>query len=371
MNNQLNIGIVGAGGFAAFAAKAFLKVEGIHIRAVTDVSASFAAQLAGDVNGIVYPDYDQMLDDAVIDLIYIATPPYLHHDQSRRALHAGKHVICEKPAALKTTEAEELAAYARSKNLLYTVNLMQRYNPLYAMVKTIIDEKWLGDFVHGFFENYASDEKLVPEHWFWEREKSGGIFIEHGVHFFDMFAGWFGVGQLVQAMEIQRDYPGREIVDRVQAVVLYQNSPVNFYHGFNQPKVLDRQELRLQFDRGDITLYEWVPVKIRLHGLLTAVQIDNMLKMFPGATIEIQSDPALHELHVRGKFKDIGYSALLTITAGDITDKMDRYDQLVVSMISDQWAWIRDPSHIRVIDDKNAVESLRIAEEATRSASRL
>ena len=370
MVQQLSIGILGAGGFAAFAAKAFLKVDGIRIHAVCDVDTTSATVLAGEVGAIVYPEYEHMLQDAAIDLIYIATPPYLHYSQSKLALHAGKHVVCEKPAALKTSEAEELAAYAQSKNLLYTVNLMQRYNPLYAVVKAIIDEKWLGDFVHGFFENYASDEKLIPEHWFWEEEKSGGIFIEHGVHFFDMFSGWFGRGQLVHAMEIQRDYPGRKIMDRVQALVLYQNSPVNFYHGFNQPKVLDRQELRLQFDRGDITLYEWVPVKLRLHGLLTYVQVEMMKEQFPGATIEMQSDPALQELHVRGKFRDIAYNALVTITAGDITDKMDRYDQLVVAMISDQWAWIRDHSHIRVIDDTNAVESLRIAEEATITATR-
>jgi predicted dehydrogenase len=367
----LSIGILGAGGFAAFAAKAFLKVEGIRIHAVCDVDTSNATALAGETDALAYPSYEDMLQDVAIDLIYIATPPFLHYSQSKLALHAGKHVVCEKPAALKRSEAEELAAYARSKNLLYAVNLMQRYNPLYDVVKTIIDEKWLGDFVHGFFENYASDEKLIPEHWFWEEDKSGGIFIEHGVHFFDMFSGWFGPGQLVYAMEIQRDYPGRKRIDRVQAVVLYQKSPVNFYHGFNQPKVLDRQELRLQFDRGDITLYEWIPVKIRLHGLLTNAQVEKITEQIPGATIEMRSDPALQELHVLGKFRDIAYNALVTITAGDLSDKMSRYEQLVMSMISDQWVWIRDRSHVRMIDDANAVESLRIAEEATRQAFRV
>ena len=123
-------------------------------------------------------------------LVYIATPPFLHYQQSKMALLAGKHVICEKPAALHVKEAEELVRLAKSSNLLYVVNLMQRYNPLYDIVKKIIDEKLLGNFLHGFFENYASDENLKCDHWFWDEEKSGGIFIEHGVHFFDMFSGW-------------------------------------------------------------------------------------------------------------------------------------------------------------------------------------
>ena len=363
VKNQLVIGIVGAGGFAAFAARAFLKLEGISIKGITDIHRSLAAELAEEVNAEVYPDYPGLLKDESIDLIYIATPPYLHYAQSKDALNAGKHVICEKPAALHTVEAEGLADYARSRDLLYSVNLMQRYNPLYLLVKNLIDQKWLGDFLHGFFENYASDEKLVPNHWFWDIEKSGGIFIEHGVHFFDMFRGWFGEGKVVHALEIERAGIKEKVTDQVQAIVLYNNCPVNFYHGFNQPKVLDRQELRLQFDRGDITLYEWIPVKIRLHGLLTSGQIKDIKQLLPDATIEIHSENAGQT--VRGKFRDITYDALVTVTYGDIADKMDRYEQLVISMIKDQWNWILDRDHRRVIDDTNAVESLRVAEEAT------
>ena len=362
---RINIGIVGAGGFADFAAKAFLKVEGIRLVGVTDINDSFATRMADELGIKKYARYEDMLAESQVDLVYIATPPSLHYEQSMKALLAGKHVICEKPAALRTAEAEALAKYASSHQLLYMVNLMQRYNPLYSIVKSIIDEKWLGDFVHGFFENYASDEKLVPEHWFWDEEKSGGIFIEHAVHFFDMFSGWFGQGKLLDSFQIQRpDTPGK-IIDRVQAVVMYGSSPVNFYHGFNQPKILDRQEMRLQFDRGDITLYEWVPVKIRLHGLLKSEHLDKLKKLFPDSSIAYHSTSSFPGSKVRGKFRDIDFDHLITLESGDIANKMDRYEQLVMSMLKDQWDWIIDPLHERKITDGNAVESLRMAEEAT------
>ena len=365
LSHQLNIGIVGAGGFSLFAATSFLKVDGIIITGVTDIVHETAKKFSDIIGCDVYPDVDSLLMNPLVDLIYIATPPSLHYTQSRQALEAGKHVICEKPAALLTSEAEELAAYARHHHLLYTVNLMQRYNPLYATVKTIIEEKWLGDFVHGFFENYASDEKLISGHWFWDKLQSGGIFIEHGVHFFDMFSGWLGEGELLHALQIAREDTDREVIDRVQAVVLYDQGPVNFYHGFNQPKVLDRQEMRLQFDRGDITLYEWVPVKIRIHGLLTDDIVEKMKIHFPDAVWEIH-DPAIdHPYHVKGKFKDISYTARITMISGYIEDKMQRYEELVISMIRDQWSWILDRTHVRQIDDHNAVMSLRMAEEAT------
>jgi predicted dehydrogenase len=86
---------------------------------------------------------------------------------------AGKHLICEKPAALAVHEAEELVQLASNKGLLYVVNLMQRYNPLCQSVGKIIEENALGEFTHGFFENYASDEALSEEHWFWDDSISG------------------------------------------------------------------------------------------------------------------------------------------------------------------------------------------------------
>ena len=168
IKNELNIGIIGAGGFAAFASKAFLKIPGIKIIAVTDINQAVATAMANDLNAKVYTGLDKFLEDTGIDLVYIATPPFLHYEQSKKALLAGKHVICEKPAAIKTSEAEELSSLAKSLDLQYVVNLMQRYNPLFAVVKTIVGEKMLGNFLHGFFENYASDGNLNEDHWLWK-----------------------------------------------------------------------------------------------------------------------------------------------------------------------------------------------------------
>src|ERR1044071_6007831 len=89
-----------------------------------------------------------------INLVYIATPPFLHHPQAIKALQAGKHVICEKPLAMDLREADEMIASAREKRLLVLADLMQRYNPLFEMIRHLVQSKVLGEFLHGFFENY-------------------------------------------------------------------------------------------------------------------------------------------------------------------------------------------------------------------------
>lgn len=367
-DNTLQIGIVGAGGFARFAAAAFLKVSGVNIVAVTDVHEKAAEDAGAMFRATVWTDYETFLKDAEIDLVYIATPPFLHYRQSKMALLAGKHVICEKPAALHAGDAEELVTIAASRDLLYVVNLMQRYNFLYAIVKNIIDEKLMGNFLHGFFENYASDENLGMGHWFWDEQKSGGIFIEHGVHFFDLFAGWLGEGKVVSALQLERPAIEKKIHDRVQATVLYKNGMVNFYHGFDQPKLLDRQEMRLQFERGEITLYEWVPVKMKLHGLFQKDTLKRLEELLADFSIQYYSKFGGGNQKVKGRFSEFFFDEHVTIEFGNVLEKENRYQELLIAMISDQWNWVKDRQHVRVIDSTNAVASLRTAQEANRMA---
>ena len=80
-------------------------------------------------------DIDALLARREINLIYIATPPFLHHPQVMRALEAGKRVICEKPLALDLRQADQMIDLAKARHLLVVANLMQRYNPLYDQVQ--------------------------------------------------------------------------------------------------------------------------------------------------------------------------------------------------------------------------------------------
>jgi predicted dehydrogenase len=362
--SELTIGIVGAGNFAAFASQAFLQVPGIKVVAVADSNSIAAQHLAADLSAKAYTDYEAFLSDTSLSLVYISTPPFLHYSQAKAALLAGKHVLCEKPAALKTAQAEELASLAAARQLLYVVNLMQRYNPLFLIVRDIVREKVLGEFLHGFFENYACDEYIGEDHWFWDEEKSGGIFIEHAVHFFDLFSGWLGKGEVIHAAQWQRPGIERQINDRVQSTVNYPLGPVTFYHGFDQPRILDRQEIRLQFERGDISLYEWVPVKLCLHGLLQKEQLEKLKEWMPDCIISQNGKLKAGNQKARGRFNNLHFDQYVNLDYGNNADKQSRYQQLLISMIKNQWSWILDKSVVRVIDDSNAVDSLRMAEMA-------
>ena len=365
----MRIGVVGAGGFGLMALQHFTQLPQVQLvgMAGTHREAAFAAARRFGVPDI--EDVDRLLARDDIDLVYIATPPFLHHSQALKALKAGKHVISEKPLAVTVEQADELISVAREKGLLVIANLMQRYNPLFGIVKQLIETKALGEFLHGYFENYASDEGLGPDHWFWDRAKSGGIFVEHGVHFFDMFAGWLGPGRVVSAQRALR--PGSNIEEQVNCTVRYRDGTlVNFYHGFTQPSRMDRQEFRLLFERGDVRLEEWVPVRAHIHAVADEEQTRILMELFPGARLDIPRLYGGKERISRGRHKDLDIYQTVDIAYGQEHDKMWRYGELLRDMMRDQVRWVHDRSHVRKLTDENGRESLAMAVDATRLADK-
>ena len=129
--NHIGLGVVGCGGFGLFALQHFTQVPGIKLvgMAGTHRPASLAAAARFGVENV--DDVGELLRREDVGLIYVATPPFLHHTQAMAALDAGKHVIVEKPLAMTVGQADELIAAARRRDRLLVANLMQRYNPLF------------------------------------------------------------------------------------------------------------------------------------------------------------------------------------------------------------------------------------------------
>jgi predicted dehydrogenase len=356
--NQIGIGVIGCGGFGLFALQQFVQVPGVRLAGMAGTArpAALAAANRYGVEDVI--DVDRLLQLPAVDLVYISTPPFLHYSQAKAAIEAGKHVICEKPLALTVGQADELVGLARQRDRLLVANLMQRYNPLYDIVGQVIERRPLGALLHGYFENYASDENLPPDHWFWDRDKSGGIFVEHGVHFFDMLTGWLGPGEVVAAQASRR---ADGCADQVQCTVRYGDGVhFNFYHGFHQPGRMDRQELRLIFELGDILLQGWVPTSVRIHAVADESQTRQLSDLFSGARIDalVPYGPRDREFYSHGRQHDV-YQQLQLYWEG--MQKMPLYCELLRRMMTDQSAWIRDRTHKRKVTEQNGRDSVAMA----------
>ena len=137
----MNIGILGTGSIARTMAAEFAKVPAFRCEAVCSRQQATGEALAQQF-GIpkVYTDYDAMLADPDIELVYIATPNSLHYAQTKAALLAGKNVLCEKPFVPAVAEADELIALAKEKHLFLFEAITTAHHPNYALAKQYLDD---------------------------------------------------------------------------------------------------------------------------------------------------------------------------------------------------------------------------------------
>ncbi|MDW2743431.1 Gfo/Idh/MocA family protein [Atlantibacter subterraneus] len=125
----INSAIIGCGAIHHRHAAAIHALPETTLRAVVDTDPARGRQWASQYGCHGYQDYREMLRDPAIDVVHICTPHYLHKSMIIAALKAGKHVFCEKPIALNTHEAAEIAQAAASARGRLAVCYQNRYNP--------------------------------------------------------------------------------------------------------------------------------------------------------------------------------------------------------------------------------------------------
>jgi hypothetical protein len=131
---------------------------------------------------------------------------------------------------------------------------------------------------------------------------------------------------------------------------------------------MDRQELRLLFERGEVTLHEWVPVRMDVKGLITNKEEQMWLDLFPGAVIEELEKFDGEDRIFRGNFKEYFIDKMIRLEYGKDARKEDIYKFILREMMADQIKWIQDRSHKRVITGLNGINSLQMAWEAEKKA---
>ena len=181
-DDRVRWGILGTGGIAsAFTADLQLTDSGVAV-AVGSRSQDSADRFA-DAFGIAsrHASYESLAADPDVDVIYVATPHPMHHDNAILALRAGKHVLVEKPFTMNAAEAREIVRVARERGLFAMEAMWTRFLPHIAVIRD-----WLA---HGVLGNVVT---VIADHgqWFAEDpafrlfapELGGGALLDLGVY---------------------------------------------------------------------------------------------------------------------------------------------------------------------------------------------
>lgn len=154
----MRIGIIGTGRIAArFADTALTGIESTYISCVYNPREESAVRFIQQHNiQACTADWDEFVDN--IDAAYVASPHETHYEYSRKLLLSGKHVLCEKPAALKKEQVRELIDIAQNNQLVYMEALKTAYCPGYKALIQIAESGRIGRIV----EVEAAFSRLTP-----------------------------------------------------------------------------------------------------------------------------------------------------------------------------------------------------------------
>lgn len=163
----------------------------VEITAVCDIVAERAKEVAKTYNTKAYTSYEELLATEEIDAVSVCTPNYLHSPISIAALNAGCHVLCEKPMATSSEEAEQMIEAAESNNKKLMIAHNQRFVPSHVKARQLIESGEIGKiysfrttFGHGGPEGWSADGK---DSWFFKKDQAFiGAMGDLGVHKADL-----------------------------------------------------------------------------------------------------------------------------------------------------------------------------------------
>ena len=147
-------------------------------------------------------DWNALLNDPKVEGIILATPPEPRFKLAYEALDAGKHLLLEKPVALKAEEIKMLQRLAIQKRLSVAVDFEYRAVPLFMQAKRLISQGVIGDpwLIKLDWLMSSRSNPSRPWNWYSEAEKGGGVLGALGTHAFDMIHWLFGPTKSINAL---------------------------------------------------------------------------------------------------------------------------------------------------------------------------
>jgi len=167
IRNKIQVGIIGTGFIGPVHIEALRRLPNVEVVALADIDQQTADQKANQLGvSKAYGDYTELLKLDSIESVHICTPNFLHFSMAKKAIEAGKHIICEKPLAISLEEGKELVNLAEKKGVANAVHFNVRYYPLVQNLRQLIKTGKLGQIfaIHG---SYLQDWLLYQYDYNW------------------------------------------------------------------------------------------------------------------------------------------------------------------------------------------------------------
>ena len=192
-------GILGLGHIAKKFAQDIVSVHGAELYAVASRSSEKASSFANQFDvSVSYDSYDLLVQDQLVDAIYIATPHSFHKEHTILCLKHKKAVLCEKPFAMNLEEVEEMIGVSVKENTLLMEALWTTFLPHYQYVLNFLKNKTFGKVIlleadFGFQSTHSLESRVL------KKELGGGSLLDIGIYPVFAALSTLGVPKYIEA----------------------------------------------------------------------------------------------------------------------------------------------------------------------------
>ena len=233
-----------------------------------------AQQLAENSGATGYfNNYDDFLNSD-INCVYVGSINSDHYDQVIKAANAGKHILCEKPLAITSLEAEEMVKACKENNVLLAVNYVHRFHPHVVKAKELIKNQTLGKLV-SINLNFNFDFPPGSNFRFNKKLSGGGALRDLGTHMIDLLRFFGGEITEINGYLDNLVYKS-EVDDFAAAMVKFDKSGYGYFNvSFNNKKAFNR--IDILGHKGAICIDRFIGVKNQSARLI--ILLDDEAKM--------------------------------------------------------------------------------------------
>lgn len=229
--DKVRIGLIGYGGMGGNHCRTLSRgeVPGGELTAVCDIKPdrlSLAKQQCGD-HIQVFEEADALISSGTVDAVMVATPHYDHPPLTIKALQAGLHALCEKPAGVYTKQVREMNEVAAQSDKIFAVMFNQRCRPVHQKLRDLVQSGELGELRRNcwiitdwFRTQYYYDSGGWRATWSGE---GGGVLLNQCPHNLDLWQWFCGVPKRIRAFCDFGRFHNIEVEDAVTAYAEYEN----------------------------------------------------------------------------------------------------------------------------------------------------
>jgi len=218
MKATLNVGVAGLGRLGSLYARYLqYQIPGSRVVAVTDADKKLANDIANELGAKAFTDYRDMLGRKELDAVVIVTPTSTHREIVMEASSRGIPVFCEKPLTISMDEAAEMRNVIEESGIFFHMGFMRRFDRGYAAAKELI---LAGEIGVPIVFKASSRDPFRPSLEFADPKKSGGLFLDMGIHDIDL-ARWF-MGDVSEVYSIGNilAYPEMETINDIDNAIV-------------------------------------------------------------------------------------------------------------------------------------------------------